>query len=87
MGNTPPAMDPFGLPSDTGGKDLGVFLPIANTVTGSNMGALVLQAVLQVIVAVAVIGVAGSQHLSRTESVQMEETRSSRPNPISPSAS
>ncbi|WP_198350860.1 LLM class flavin-dependent oxidoreductase [Flavisphingomonas formosensis] len=30
MGNTPPAMDPFGLPSDTGGKDLGVFMPIAN---------------------------------------------------------
>ena len=65
------------------GNTAGVFLPIANTVTGSNMGALVLQAVLQVIVAVAVIGVAGPQRLSRTESVQMEETRSSRPNPIS----
>jgi len=27
---TPIQPDPFGLPSDTGGKDLGVFLPVAN---------------------------------------------------------
>lgn len=30
MTRDPPELTPFGLPSDTGGKDLGVFLPIAN---------------------------------------------------------
>jgi pyrimidine oxygenase len=30
MGNSPLTMEPFGLPSDGGGKDLGVFMPIAN---------------------------------------------------------
>ncbi|HEY0271170.1 MAG TPA: LLM class flavin-dependent oxidoreductase, partial [Sphingomonas sp.] len=30
MTSAAPEPTPFGLPSDTGGKDLGIFLPIAN---------------------------------------------------------
>ena len=54
------------------GNTAGVFLPIANTVTGNNTGALVLLVLLEIIVAVAVVRIAGPERLSRTEAVQQQ---------------
>lgn len=69
------------------GNTAGVFLPIANTVTGSNTGALILQVLLEIVVAVVVVMIAGPKRLSRTESVQVQESPSARSNQISPLAS
>jgi CAAX protease family protein len=54
------------------GNTAGVFLPIANTVTGNNTGALILQVLLEIIVAVVVVRTAGPERLSRTEPKQMQ---------------
>jgi CAAX protease family protein len=58
----------------------GVFLPIANTVTGNNTGALILQVALEIIVAVVVVMTAGRERLSRTESMQVQGSSSTLSN-------
>lgn len=69
------------------GNTAGVFLPIANTVTGSNTGALIFQVLLQIMVAIAVVMIAGPKRLSRTASVQVQESPSALSNQISSLAS
>lgn len=69
------------------GNTAGVFLPIANTVIGSNLGALVLQVVLEIIAAVVVVRIAGPARLSRTESVQVQVSPAGFSNQISQSVS
>jgi membrane protease YdiL (CAAX protease family) len=58
------------------GNTAGVFLPIANTVTANNMGALLLQVLLEIIVAIVVMIIAGPARLSRREPPQMQERSS-----------
>ncbi len=53
------------------GNTAGVFLPVANTVTASNLNTLVLQVVLETLVAIAVVVIEGPPHLSRTEFKQV----------------
>ncbi len=65
----------------------GVFLPIANTVTGNNMSALIFQVLFQIVAAVVVLIIAGPERLSRTESVQVQELPSRLSNQSSPLAS
>ena len=62
------------------GNTAGVFLPIVNTVTGSNTSTLILQVLLQIAVAIVVVMIAGSERLSRTGSVQVQESPSTLPN-------
>lgn len=54
------------------GNTAGVFLPLANIVTGNNMSALMLQVLIQIIVASVIVIVAGPARLSRTESKQIQ---------------
>jgi uncharacterized protein len=54
------------------GNTAGVFLPIANTVTGSNLNALIIQIVLEILVAIVVIVIEGPERLSRTEPKQVQ---------------
>jgi membrane protease YdiL (CAAX protease family) len=54
------------------GNTAGVFLPIANTVTGNNMSALMLQALLEIIVAFVIMIIAGAARLSRTQPKQVQ---------------
>ena len=56
----------------------GVFLPTANTVTNANSGAFIITVLLDVLVMVVIIIIAGPQRLSRTESVQVQASRSPR---------
>lgn len=58
------------------GNTAGVFLPIANTVTGNNIGTMIFQVLLQIMVAVVVLRIAGPERLSRTESVQVQDSPS-----------
>jgi len=51
----------------------GVFLPIANTVSGENAGALIIEIVLQFIVVLAIIYQVGADRLSRTDPKQIQE--------------
>lgn len=59
------------------GNTAGVFLPVANTVTGNNMGALVLQVLFEIIVATVVVIRMGPERLSRTQPVQVQASLSS----------
>ncbi|HSB01759.1 MAG TPA: type II CAAX endopeptidase family protein [Anaerolineales bacterium] len=61
----------------------GVFLPIANTVTGNNMGTLILQVLFQIVAAIVVVMIAGPERLSRTKSVQVQGSESTLSNQIS----
>ena len=54
------------------GNAAGVFLPIANTVSGTNQGALLIQIALDVLVAVGVVLLAGAEKLSRSEVKQIQ---------------
>ena len=54
------------------GNAASVFLPIANTVTGNNIGTLIFQVLFQIVVAVVVVRMAGPERLSRTEPVQVQ---------------
>jgi uncharacterized protein len=54
------------------GNTAGVFLPIANTVTGSNLNALIIQIVLEILVAIVVIVIEGPERLSQTEPKQVQ---------------
>ena len=54
------------------GNTAGVFLPIANTVAGKDIGTLIFQVLLQIVVAVVVLRIAGPERLSRTEPVQVQ---------------
>jgi membrane protease YdiL (CAAX protease family) len=65
------------------GNTAGVFLPIANTVTANNMGALLLQVLLEIIVAIVVMIIAGPARLSRREQPQMQERSSNLPTQVS----
>jgi membrane protease YdiL (CAAX protease family) len=58
------------------GNAAGVFLPIANTVTGNNTGTLILLVLLQIVVASVVLMIAGPARLSRQESIKIEEPTS-----------
>jgi membrane protease YdiL (CAAX protease family) len=69
------------------GNTAGVFLPIANTVTGNNTSALILQVLLQIIAAVVVVRIAGPARLSRTEAVQVQTSPPALSNQISQSVS
>jgi hypothetical protein len=69
------------------GNTAGVFLPIANTVTGNNIGTLVFQVVLEIVVAMVVVRIAGPARLSRTEPMQVQESLSPSSNQLSPSLS
>jgi len=55
------------------GNTAGVFLPVANTVTGNNLGALIFQVLLEIIVAILIVRSAGPARLSRQESIKIEE--------------
>lgn len=57
----------------------GVFLPTATTVTNANSGAFIITVLLEVLVMVVIIVLAGPQRLSRTESVQVQASRSPMP--------
>jgi uncharacterized protein len=69
------------------GNTAGVFLPIANTVTGNNMGALIFQVLLEIFIAIVVVIIAGPAGLSQTESVQVQVSPSTSSNQISQSVS
>ena len=54
------------------GNTAGVFLPMANTLSGSNMGTLVFVIVIEVLIAILVTVVAGSERLSTREDKQVQ---------------
>jgi membrane protease YdiL (CAAX protease family) len=54
------------------GNTAGVFLPIANTTSGSNMGVLIIAIVIEILVAIVVTVVSGPERLSRTEPRQTQ---------------
>ncbi len=56
----------------------GVFLPIANTAVGANVNALIIQAALEILAAIAVTLLAGPARLSRTHDKQMIESGAER---------
>lgn len=66
------------------GNTAGVFLPIANTVIGSNAGALIFQILLETLVVIAVVIVAGSERLSRSEATQVQGSPATHSAPVSP---
>lgn len=53
------------------GNAAGVFLPVANTVSGGNQTALIIQIALEILIAVVVVVQAGAEQLSRTEEKQI----------------
>jgi membrane protease YdiL (CAAX protease family) len=66
------------------GNTAGVFLPIANTVIGSNAGALVLQILVETLVVIAVVIVAGPERLSRSQAIQVQGSPATHSAPVSP---
>jgi hypothetical protein len=62
----------------------GVFMPMANTVSGEHMGTYIIFVLLEVLTAVMIVLATGAERLSRTEPLQAAPTAS---NPISQSAS
>ena len=56
----------------TVGNTAGVFLPMANTLSGANMGVLIVVIVIEVMVAVLVTAVAGPEKLSHSEDKQVQ---------------
>ena len=65
----------------------GVFMPMANTVSGENMSAYVIFVLLEVITAVMIVIGNGAEWLSRTESMQVQKAASPVSNQIPRSAS
>ena len=59
----------FHAASNTGG----VFLPVGTTVSGENTGAYVIQLVIEIMVAALIVYYAGAEHLSQTETKQVQE--------------
>lgn len=59
--------------SHAAGNTAGAFLPMANTVSGSNTGVLIIAIAIEILVAVVVTVIAGSARLSRTEPMQVQE--------------
>jgi membrane protease YdiL (CAAX protease family) len=55
------------------GNTAGVFLPMANTASGSNAGVLAIAVALEIIAVIAVTRIAGPARLSRTEPKQIQE--------------
>jgi membrane protease YdiL (CAAX protease family) len=58
---------------------VGVFMPMANTVSGENMGAYTIFVLLEVLTAVIIIVMAGPERLSRTEEKQIQESHTVGP--------
>ena len=54
------------------GNTGGAFLPIANTVTGSNVNTLIIQIALEILVVLVVVVITGSERLSRTQPKQVQ---------------
>jgi len=54
------------------GNTAGVFLPVANTVSGNNLGAEIIYIVLEILIAIVVVVIAGPARLSRTEPKQVQ---------------
>lgn len=65
----------------------GLFLPIANNLTDTNMNMRAIIGVVELIVAAIVVLYAGPERLSRTEPMQIQEQLSIRTDPVSQSAS
>lgn len=57
----------------------GVFLPTATTVTNANSGAFIITVLLDVLVMIVIVIIAGPERLSRTESVQVQASPSPMP--------
>jgi uncharacterized protein len=57
----------------------GVFMPMANTVSSENMGAYIIFVLLEVITAVMIITVTGTEQFSRTEPIQAQASPSTLP--------
>ena len=55
------------------GNTAAVFLPMANTVSGSNLSVLIIAIVLEILVVVVVTVIAGPARLSRSEPKQVQE--------------
>jgi len=66
------------------GNKAGVFLPVANMVSGNNMDTLVLVVAMEIVVAILITAMAGPAHLSRTEKRLVQELApiSARPGPV-----
>lgn len=54
------------------GNTAAVFLPVATTVSGENLGALIIQILLEILIAIVVVGSTGPARLSRTEQKQVQ---------------
>ncbi|MCL4833916.1 MAG: CPBP family intramembrane metalloprotease [Caldilineaceae bacterium] len=52
---------------------VGVFMPMANTVSSENIGSYIFYVLFEVLIAIVVIVVAGAKNLSRTEEKQIQE--------------
>jgi len=50
----------------------GVFLPVTNTVSGANTGALIIQILIELLAAIIIVYYAGAERLSRTEPKQIQ---------------
>ena len=65
------------------GNTAGAFLPLASTVSASNLGALIFQVAVEILIAIVVTLTAGPERLSRTEPKQIvTETLSAVPAPL-----
>jgi len=51
----------------------GIFLPIANTLTDENTGVLIIQIIIEILVAISVVIYAGAERLSKTEPKQIQD--------------
>jgi uncharacterized protein len=61
----------------------GLFLPVANTASANNLGALIFQVLVEILIAIAVTLMTGPARLSRTEPKQVAtETASALPYPV-----
>jgi membrane protease YdiL (CAAX protease family) len=62
--------------SHASGNTAGLFMPMANTVSSENMGAYIIYVLLEVITAVMIITVTGTERFSRTEPIQAQASPS-----------
>ena len=66
---------------------MGVFTPMANTVSSGNMGAYIMYILLELVAAIIIVITTGPERLSRTESMQVLKQSSALPDQISQSVS
>ena len=55
------------------GNTAGAFLPMANTISGNNMGTLAIVVALEVVIAIVIVFTTGAERLSRIEEMQTQE--------------